>query len=62
MVALTYAVGRIAAAKRARSETAAGRKNVFARFMDALIASRMEQARREIARHAHLIPKDFYKD
>jgi hypothetical protein len=58
MVALTYAISRIAAP---RSKTNAVRtKTVFARFMDALMESRMQQARRELMRHAHLLPKDFF--
>ena len=59
MVAVTYGVARVTAAgkRRAastakRAEAAAPRKSWFARFMDALIEARMQQARREIA-HAH---------
>ena len=57
MVAVTYGVTRLPAAKAAeRAKAAAPRKNVFIRFMDALVASRMKQVHREIARHAHLLP------
>ncbi|MFN3659514.1 MAG: hypothetical protein ACK4UO_19890 [Pseudolabrys sp.] len=50
MVALTYGVLAPAA------PAATPRKSLFARFMDALIESRMERARREIRRHIHLLP------
>jgi len=51
MVAVTYGAARGAAANKA-----APRKPLLGRVMDALIESRMQQARREIARHAHLFP------
>jgi len=51
MVAVTYGTARVAAANTA----AAPRKPLLTRLMDALIESRMQQARREIARHAHLL-------
>ena len=53
MVAVTYGVRVPAAA------AATPRKSLFVRFMDALIESRMEQARREIRRHAILLPYTF---
>lgn len=56
MVAVTYDVGRVAAAKGGEAKAGAHRNGLFGRFMDALIESRMQQARREIARHAHLMP------
>jgi hypothetical protein len=57
MFAVTYGVTRLPAAKAAeRGKAAAPPKNVFIRFMDALVASRMKQVHREIARHAHLLP------
>jgi hypothetical protein len=59
MVAVTYGDARVAArtvVKAARPEAGVSRKSFFARFMDALIESRVRQARREIARHAHLLP------
>jgi hypothetical protein len=60
MVAVTYGVARVpaveATAKAGRVEAGAPRKSWFTRFVDALIESRMEQARREIAKHAHLLP------
>jgi len=57
MVAVTYGVTRVPVAKAAeRAKTAAPRKSVFVRFMDALAASRMKQVHREIAKHAHLLP------
>jgi hypothetical protein len=52
MVAVTYDVGRAAAGKAER----APRKGLFARFMDALIEARLQQARREIALHLDLLP------
>jgi hypothetical protein len=55
MVAVTYGVARVPAAEAAAT-TAPPRKSFFARFMDALIESRMQQARREIARHIQLLP------
>jgi len=57
MVAVTYGVARLPAAKAAkRAQAPAPRKNFFARFMDALVESRLQQVHREIARHAHLLP------
>jgi hypothetical protein len=57
MVAVTYGVTGAPAVKAAeRAQGAAPRKNRFARFMDALVASRMQHVHREIAKHAHLLP------
>lgn len=63
MVAVTYGaygVARVStaepAAKAARAKTAAPGKSWFARFMDALIELRMQQARREIRMHTGLLP------
>ena len=59
MVAVTYDTARVAArqaVKAARAEAAAPRKPWYARLMDALIELRMQQARREIARHVELLP------
>ena len=57
MVAVTYGVTRVPTAKAVeRAKAAAPRKTLFVRFMDALVASRMKQVHREIARHAHLLP------
>jgi hypothetical protein len=69
MVAVTYDVARVpagkAAPKAARAETAAPRKPWYVRsprkpwyvrYMDALIEARTQLARREIARHIHLLP------
>ena len=59
MVAVPYGVARVSAepaAKARRAEGAVPRKSWFARFMDALIAARMQQARRELATHIHLLP------
>lgn len=55
MVAVTYGVARVPANKTAeRTQAAAPRKSFFARFMDALVESRLQHVQREIARHAHL--------
>jgi hypothetical protein len=51
MVAVTYGVARGRAA-----ETVAPGKTWLARFMDALIQSRVQQARREIRLHTGLLP------
>jgi hypothetical protein len=60
MVAVTYGVARVPSAepatKRKRAGQVAPRKSWFTRFMDALMETRMQQARREIARHRHLLP------
>jgi hypothetical protein len=59
MVAVPYGVARVSAepaAKAGRVEGAVPRKSGFARFMDALIEARMQQARREIRMHTGLLP------
>ncbi len=57
MVAVTYGVTRVPAAEATeRAQIAASHKSIFTRFMEALMESRLQQARREIARHAHLLP------
>jgi hypothetical protein len=60
MVAVTYDAVNVSAGKTspqaAPAQTAAPRKAWYVRFMEALIESRMQQARREIARHIHLMP------
>ncbi len=48
--------------KTRRAEAAVPRKSWFARFMDALIESRMQQAQREIKVHAHLLLPDIQLD
>jgi hypothetical protein len=60
MVAVTYGVARISANKTAaRAQSVAKRKGFFARFMDALVESRLQHVHREIAKHAHLLPRKF---
>ena len=60
MVAVTYGVACVPAAKGAkRAPAAVPRKGFFARFMDALVESRLQSVHREIARHAHLLPRRF---
>ncbi len=57
MDAVTYRVARIAGEALEKDvETASSRKGWFARFMDALAETRIQQAHREIMRHAHLLP------
>ena len=56
MVAVTYGVTRVPAAEAAeRAQVAASQKSFFTRFMEAMMESRLQQARVEIARHAHLL-------
>ena len=60
MVAVTYGVTRVPVAQGAkRAPAAAPHKGFFARFMDALVESRLKSVHREIARHAHLLPRRF---
>jgi len=58
MVALTYGVSRARGVKtRAKSTRAAiAQKSFFARVFDAMVETRLQQAHREIMRHAHLLP------
>ena len=61
MVAVTYGISRVRAAKTlakaaARAKKPASGRSVFVRFFDALAESRLQQAHREIVRHAHLLP------
>jgi hypothetical protein len=56
MVAVTYGVARVPKAARKTARKADARKTWLARIMDALIEARMQQARREIARHIFLLP------
>ena len=60
MVALTYGVARVPANKaNERTQATAPRKTILVRFMEALMVSRLQQAHREIVRHAHLLPRTF---
>jgi hypothetical protein len=60
MVAVTYGLARVPANKATeRTQATAPRKSFFARFMDALVESRLQHVHREIARHAHLLPRTF---
>ena len=67
MVAVTYGVSRVRAANKTSAKTStktsakaadkpASRRSIFARLFDALAESRLQQAHREIVRHAHLLP------
>jgi hypothetical protein len=63
MVAVTYGVSRVRGgksraktARKAAAVNASVQKSLFARFVDAMVESRMRQAHREIVRHAHLLP------
>jgi hypothetical protein len=58
MVAVTYGVTRAAKFARKAAAKATQQKGVFARFVDALVETRMQQAHREIVRHAHLMPRN----
>lgn len=56
MVAVTYGVSRVPAAEAAeRAPVAVSQKSLFTRFMEALMESRLQQARREMAKHAHVM-------
>jgi len=58
MAAITYGVVPVRAPNVAeRAKAAAARKNVFARFVDALVESRLQSAHREIVKYAHLMPR-----
>jgi hypothetical protein len=63
MVAVTYGVTRVLGAKPATKAAervlAKPRKSFFVRFMDALVEARLQAVHREIARHAHLLPRQF---
>jgi hypothetical protein len=60
MVAVTYGVTRVPVHQGAkRAPAAAPHKGFFARFMDALVESRLKSVHRDIARHAHLLPPGF---
>jgi len=66
MVVVIYGVTAVPAAKPAAKAVkaaeralAAPRKSFFVRFMDALVESRLQAVHREIARHAHLLPRQF---
>ena len=57
MVAVTYGVARVPVTDASEcAQTAAPRKGFFTRFMTAMMESRLRQAHRQIARHAHLLP------
>jgi hypothetical protein len=69
MVAVTYGVSRVRAGKTSvktsaktsktsakAADQAPPQQNFFARFFEALVESRLQQAHREIVRHAHLLP------
>jgi len=59
MTAITYGAARVRATKTAgRARAATPRKGPFARFVDALVESRLQHAHREIVKHAHLLPRD----
>jgi len=57
MVAVTFGVARVAKVAAKAAARATPHKNLFERFIDALVESRMQQAHREIVRHAHLLPR-----
>jgi hypothetical protein len=53
MVAVTYGSARIATSSAAKAQPKG--KGFFARLLDAMLEARMQQARRELAFHPHLI-------
>jgi len=56
MVAVTYGVTRVPSAEAIEhAQMAASQKSILTRIMEALMESRLRQAHREIARHAHLL-------
>ncbi|HZP70739.1 MAG TPA: hypothetical protein VFB29_12415 [Pseudolabrys sp.] len=56
MHAVTYGVARGSETDTAAIRQERGHKPLFARVMDALKETRYREARRIIARHAHLLP------
>jgi hypothetical protein len=60
LVAVTYGLARVPAAKAApkaeRAETNVPRESWFVRFFNAMAEARMAQAEREIRMHAGLLP------
>ena len=56
MVAVTYTAPRIALPAYQRVEK---RKGLFTRVLEALMESRLRQARREIEAYRHLLPHDL---
>jgi hypothetical protein len=57
MVAVTYGVAHVAKVSAKAAGRVTPHKSLFARFIDALVESRIQQAHREIMRHAHLLPQ-----
>jgi hypothetical protein len=57
MVAITYGVARAAPKCAERARTSSPRQNVLGRLFTALMEARLQQAYREIARHAYLLDK-----
>jgi hypothetical protein len=57
MVAITFGVARVASLPAKAAAMTTPHKSLFVRFIDALVESRMQQAHREIVRHAHLLPR-----
>ena len=61
MVAAADVVARKSATDVDEPVQAEPRKGFFVRFMDALRETRRRQARREIAKHAHLLSNDSWR-
>lgn len=59
MVAVTFGVARVAAPAAAETKAGKTRKNIFVRVFDAIAASQLKRAERELARYRHLLPHDF---
>jgi hypothetical protein len=62
MVAVTFGGARAAASAAVDTKTAAKGKGFFARVFDAIADAQMKRAKRELALHGHLLPRDFTFD
>lgn len=63
MVALTYGTAPTATKTAAATEVKAPAKGFFARFLDAMMEARMQQARREMRLYGRLVtPLEFADD
>jgi len=56
MVAVTYGTRRVSSASD--SDATPAKKGFFARMFDAMAASQLAHAERDIARYRHLLPDD----
>ena len=58
MAAVTYGAHTGVETAKPLTKKAEG-KGLFARFVEAMMEARMNQARRELALHRHLLPAEF---